>query len=479
MLIGIDVGTTAVKAALFGENGAVLKRFTERYPTHRPAPGHAEQDAEDWLRLVIAALANLGDGLRPDAIAAIGLCSQVNTHIFADADGNPLAPAMTWQDGRCAAEAAALDAQVTAEEKLSWWGAPLPIDASHVLARMAFMARHHREIWAKARWVLAPKDFCLLRLTGKTATDPMTAFGLVDSKLKLVQRLLELVTGSAERLPPLAPFTHVVGTIRDGFPCAGVPMVTGAMDAWSGLFGAGVSREGDALYLSGTSEILGIVSKKKAPTPGVIAFPECEGIVLHAGPTQSGGASIEWLSRLLAKSPAELSRLAAGASARYPLFLPHLEGERAPLWDITSRGAFAGLTSSMAAPELARAVFEGVAYSARLLLESLEASACHRPDIINHSGGGSASDPWCQIRADVLGRPIRRTAMKDAGVLGAAMMAGVGAGLFPSLHEAAKSLVATDRIFEPDAREHERHEARFARYRQLYQQLAPLHAALA
>ncbi len=467
MLIGIDVGTTAVKAALFDANGAVLKSFGQRYPTHRPAPGHVEQNAEDWIQLVHAALAELGTA----GVKGLGLCSQVNTHVFVDANGKALLPAMTWQDGRCADEAARLDAQISIEEKLGWWGAPLPIDASHVLARMTFVAKHHPDVWAKTHWVMAPKDYCLFHLTGEVATDPMTAFGIVDGTLTMVPRLLDLVPGAAERLPPLAPFTKLIGKTRSG-----IPMVTGAMDAWSGMFGAGVSENGQALYLSGTSEILGIVSAQKAPVSGVIAFPRCEGITLHAGPTQSGGASIEWLSRLLGRSAVELSELAASADPTkpLPLFLPHLEDERAPLWDINSRASLAGLNSSMGAAEISRAVFEGVAYSARLAMESLEASACLRPIEINHSGGGAASDIWCQIRADVLGRPIKRTKMRDAGVLGAALMAGIGVGVFASLNEAAKNFVVMDQVFEPEGLEIARHDIGFEKYKLLYNQLVPL-----
>ena len=255
-----------------------------------------------------------------------------------------------------------------------------------------------------------------MQLTGAVVADPMTSFGIIDGTLKKVPRLIDLVEGADVRLPPLAGFTEVIGKIRDDFPCAGVPMVTGAMDAWSGLMGAGVCDEGQCVYLSGTSEILGIVSSRKTPTPGVIAFPRYEDIVLHAGPTQSGGASVEWFSRLLGRTAEEISTLASTANPKQPLpiFLPHLEGERAPLWDSKARASFSGLSSAMGAPELARSVLEGVGYSARLVLDSLEASACCEPEIIHHSGGGAASDIWCQIRADILGRPIFRTKVRDA-----------------------------------------------------------------
>ena len=478
MLIGIDVGTTAVKAALFDARGGVVKSFAQAYPTLRPHPGHVEQNPADWMRLVLLALTELSADVPKGSIQAVGLCSQVNSHVFVDVAGKALLPAFTWQDGRCAAAAAQLDLQISVEEKLAWWGAPLPIDASHVLSRMAFVQHHHAEMWRHSRWVLAPKDYCLLHLVGEVVTDPMTAFGVIDSELSLVPRLLNLVDGAANRLPPLARFTKVIGCIREGLPCAGVQMVTGAMDAWAGMFGAGVCEERQGLYLSGTSEILGIVSSRKAAVPGVIAFPRCEGIVLHAGPTQSGGASVAWVSKLLGRTPPEISELAAGADTAKPLpiFLPHLEGERAPLWDIHSRASLSGLSSGMGAAEVARAVLEGVGYSARLVVESLEASACLRPAAFNHSGGGAASDQWCQIRADILGRPIKRMKVRDAGVLGAALMAGTGIGVFGSLHDATKDFVVVDRVFEPDPAEGERHEAGFKKYKMLYRQLVDWNA---
>jgi xylulokinase len=478
MLIGIDVGTSAVKAALFDLRGHVQKTFTARYPTQRPKPGHVEQDAADWMRLVLQALSELGAD--HNDVHAIGLCSQVNTHVFVDERGKALLPAMTWQDGRTATEAAELDGKVAVDEKLGWWGAPLPIDASHVLSRMAHVARLKPDIWKQTRWVLAPKDYCLMHLTGAVVADPMTNFGIVDGKLKPIAKLIDLVDGAADRLPPLASFTHIAGRIKPGLPCAGVPMVTGAMDAWAGLLGSGVSQNGEALYLSGTSEILGIISNKKAPVPGVIAFPEYEGMVWHAGPTQSGGASIEWLSRLFSRTPQELSQLAQNAdlSKPLPLFLPHLEGERAPLWDPVSRGSLSGMSSSSGAAEVARAVMEGVGYSARLVFDSLQASAKLVPQTIKLSGGGSASDIWSQIRADILQRSLHRTKIRDAGVLGAAMMAGVGAGVFSSLQQASKDFVVMDRTFEPNAGDRNRHDERFKLYQTLYTQLKPVNAHL-
>lgn len=476
-LIGIDVGTTSVKAAVFDAGGNTLSSYASAYPTRRPEPCWVEQDTDDWMRHVLAALSQFAPN---PTVEAVGLCSQVNTHVFVDGQGNVLMPAIVWQDGRCAAEAARLDAMITQKERLDWWGLPLPIDASHVLSRMAWVARHHPGIWARTRWVLAPKDYCILKLTGEAIADPLTAYGLVDGQLQLIGKLLDLVPGAAQRLPPFAPITATVGRIRPGLPGAGLPMVAGSMDAWSGMAGAGVSKNGEGLYLSGTSEIAGILSDRKVQTPGVIALPECDGIQLHTGPTQSGGASAQWLAALLGRSQDEIDRLVAESDPARPapMFLPHLQGERAPVWDIQSRASFSGIDSSMGAADFARAVYEGVAHSVRWLFEALVQSAAVTPEIINLSGGGARSDCWCQIRADVLGRPLRRTSNLNAGVLGAAMFAGAGIGRFSSIPEAVKALVRFDRVFEPDPRRAAYYDHRFAKYKELYGQLRLFNAAL-
>lgn len=481
LLVGIDVGTTSVKATLFDEGGAALRTFSDPYPMARPQAGFAEQSPDDWTSRITTALARLSEGLPEGAVAAVGLTSQVNTHIFVGEDGTSLMPAITWQDGRAGAEAAELDAQISVEERITWWGAPLPIDASHPLARALWLKRHRPDLWARTRWLLAPKDHCILKLTGEVTADPMTAFRLIDQSLAYVPRLADLVPGVAERLPPLRGFTQSAGRIRAGLPLARTPMVTGAMDAWAGLIGTGVLHDGDCMYLSGTSEIVGLVSSTRHPAAGVVAFPTCEGITMHAGPTQAGGASLAWLSNLTGHAPSELSALAAQSDPHRPtpLFLPHLQGERAPIWDIGARGAFVGLDGSMGPADLTRAVFEGVASSVRWLLEALEASANRPATSFSMAGGGAASDPWCQIRADMLDRPIRRLKTLDAGVLGAAILAGVGAGCFSSIPEAAEQLIVTDRLFEPDPSRRERMDFLYGEYRALYAALKPFNTARA
>ena len=462
-IIGIDVGTTAIKALLLTTDGRRLDQLSQPYPTARPASGIVEQDANDWFAHVTAALGRFEQNFDLRGLRGIGICSQVNTHVFVGADHQPLAPAIVWQDGRAAGVAAELDRRIDTAKRLDWWGAPLPIDASHCLSRILWMQAFHPELWQKTRWVMAPKDYCVLRLTGEAAADPIASIGMVGKDLAYLKPLLDIVPGSEARLPPLRKFTDCVGRVRNGLPCAGAPVVVGAMDAWGGMFGVGVHAPGHSMYLSGTSEIPGIVSPTVEPTPGVIVFPTYDGITLHAGPTQSGGSSMAWLGGLLGRTPEELAGLARDlpADAAVPVFLPHLQGERAPLWDAHARGVFVGLDSATGPAHLARSVMEGVGYSVRLSMEALEASAGRRVDQVNCGGGGFQSDVWNQIRADILGKTLRRVAISDAAALGAATIAAVGCGVHDSIAGSVGAIVQFDREYDPDPARAARHEFGF------------------
>jgi xylulokinase len=480
-LIGIDVGTSSVKAVMVDQTGVLLDRFSGAHAMQRPEPGAAEQDPYGWLDLVDAALARLAAHSDANSVAAIGITSQVNTHVFCDGARNPLANAITWQDTRSGNDAAKLDAAISLEAKVDALGAPIPIDASHALSRMAWMARKDPDIWANTGYVLSPKDFVIAHLTGETVADPLASIGLVGTDLRYSDTVLELLPGSAKLLPGLRDPLDIAGRVKEHRPFAGVPVAVGTMDAWAAMFGLGVAQDYQAMYLSGTSEVLGLISPSRMDTPGVITFPDWRGITLHAAPTQAGGASIAWLSKLLGRNIADLSAFAAATSinAVSPLFLPHLEGERAPLWDPTSRGGFAGLTSSSGPEEMAASVMEGVAFSARLALEAVEASGNHTIGTLRHGGGGAASDVWCQIRANALGRPLERVKVAEAGATGALAMASVACGLSADLADATSGLIAIDRTFEPETTAIALADDRFAAYQDLYQGLRPIAEQLA
>ncbi|WBU61707.1 xylulokinase [Paracoccus albus] len=438
-IIGIDVGTTTVKAAVIAPDGQVLDRFAQSYATHRSGPNHVEQSPDDWMRLVSQAL----DHFAGYEVAAIGMCSQVNTHVFVCASGEALRPAILWQDGRAGKVAGELDSGISDAQKEEWWGSPMPIDASHAIARMAWVARHEPEIWGKTRYVLLPKDFCIWRMTGDVSTDPISNVGLVGADMGYIDGVLALVPGAADRVAPIRDVTGVAGTMASG-PFRGVPVVNGTMDAWAGLVGAGAGREGVAVYLSGTSEVMGISSRAVRPSEGAIVFPEYQGLRIHAGPTQSGGDAVQWFAGVSGMTLAEMAEAVAATprSQATPLFMPQLEGERAPLWDADLRAGFLNVSRRTARADFCRAVYEGVALSARHALEAVRQSADTEVGLIHCGGGGFRSAAWNQIRADILGVPLKTIGAAEPGVMGAAMIAGIGSGQFADFADAAARLAS-------------------------------------
>jgi len=340
---------------------------------------------------------------------------------------------------------------------------------------MAWVAMNEPDIWDRTRWVMLPKDYVAFHLTGVPATDAVSSIGLVDQNLAYVPEVLDLVLGASDRVAPLPGVMQSVGRIKDG-PLKGLPLICGTMDAWAGLVGAGGAQNGTSMYLSGTSEIMGISSQTVVPTAGAIVFPDYDGIRLHAAPTQSGGDAKMWFAASNGLTLDEMTALVAGtpASTATPLFLPQLQGERAPLWDADLRAAFLGVSRASGQGDFARAVYEGVAMAARMGLETLQASTDLKSDVILCGGGGFQSDPWNQIRADILGAELRVLSSGEPGVLGAAMMAGVGAGHFAHITEAVGALATYDRTYTPNRNQRARSEDLYAIYRDAITQTADL-----
>ncbi|MEP0520231.1 MAG: FGGY family carbohydrate kinase [Hyphomicrobiales bacterium] len=463
LIIGIDVGTTSVKAGLMDQTGRTLDYVSQPYPTSRSGGVRVEQDPNDWLKAIDFAFAKFAPQMLN--VAAIGLCSQVNTHVFIDKNGEVLEPAIVWQDSRAHDEAAELDAKVSEAQRIAWWGAPMPIDASHALSRMLWVSRHRPDVWEKTAWVMLPKDYCIFKLTGEATTDALSNIGLVDQHLRYIPEVLELVPGASEKLGVIKGITSIVGNVQSG-SATGIQVANCTMDGWTGLVGCGNAQQGTTSYLSGTSEILGINARSVTPTPGVIVFPECEGVRIHAGPTQAGGAAKLWFCKLTDQSPEEMAASAAASdfSRPAPIFLPHLQGERAPIWKAHARGLFLGLDQETNNTDLARSVYEGVAFSVRLLLSALETSSNTKNEVITVGGGGFQSDIWNQIRSNILGRKLQRLAVKDPGILGAVGIAACAVGLYSNLDDAFAQISAFDAYYEPDKSLEDRYDALFEIY---------------
>jgi xylulokinase len=484
-VLGFDVGTTAVKAGLFRlDSGRPLGMARRAYPTLRPAPGWVEQDPLSWLTAMAECWRELHNDLGPFALRAVGVCSQVNTHLLVGADLLPLGNAIVWQDVRAASDAAALDARITADERVAFWGGPFKIDASFALARLAWMRRREPSVAAAGRWLLAPKDYCVASLCGTVVTDIMSPIGLVGADGTYVAGVTDLVEGSASMLPPVRQFDDLAGYVQADNPVGlpeGVPVAVGSMDAWGNVYGSGVVRPGQAMEVAGTSEIIGVLSDHSEPTDGVISFLPFRGLHLHAGPTQAGGDALAWAARCFGLPIERFLRLAAEGrrDAQPVVFLPHLSGERAPIWNPDARGVFLGVSASTELRHLALAVLEGVAFAGRQLMEACESAAGLRAAEVRLSGGGARSDLWNRIKASTQGRPLHVLQTLDSGVVGAALMGAVAADLRPSLEEAAMHGVAVSHVVEPEPNECGRLDHLYGIYRESYDSLVGVFSKLA
>lgn len=474
--LGLDVGSTSTKAAALRADGSVVATARWGYPLHRPAPDRAEQDAARWWEAADRCVAEIADHCDLSRVRGIGVTSQVDTHVLVDGAFAPLGPALLWQDLRAADEAAALTATLGEDGLRAGWGTTRPITASSPVSRALWLARHRPSAWSSARWLQLPKDNVVSRLTGTACTDPLSSFSVVGEGGTYVPGVAH-APGLSERLPPLRPPDHVAGPVRRGWHGvpAGTAVTTGTMDAVANLLGSGLHRPGDTMVVLGTSAIVAAVDGGGPGHPGVVPLGPLRGRTAQAGPTQAGGAALQWWADATGHTVGEVLA-AAGAvdSSRGAVFAPHLVGERAPLWDTAVRAWFTGLDAATGFGHLSLAVLEGVAYSVRELLDAVVVASGVPTRRVVVSGGGSRSELWCRTLANVLGSPVQRTVDAETAVTGAAALAAAATtGADP--WSIAGELARLGPPIEPVAATAARHTDRYRQYRDVYRLLEPVH----
>ncbi|MDJ1159165.1 xylulokinase [Chelatococcus sp. SYSU_G07232] len=473
--IGLDIGTSAVKAVLVDEAQAVLAEAAEPLATERPRPLWSEQHPDAWWRAVATVLDRLA-ALAPLAeVAAIGLSGQMHGAVLLGADLKPLRPAILWNDGRAFAEAAALNADHPGLAAI----VGVPAMAGFTAPKLAWLARHEPPVRAGLKVALSPKDYLRLVLTGELATDLSDAAGtwwLDEARRDWCDAALAACGLDRSFMPRLVEGTVATGSVRAelgrrwGLP-PGVIVAAGAGDTAAGAIGVGVVAEGTAVASLGTSANLLAATACYRPDPGRLVHAFCHALPgrwFQMAAMLNGASCLSWAASLVG---ADVATLVAEAEAAYAgpgdlVFLPYLAGERTPHDDPHARGAFFGLTAASDRRALVQAVLEGVAFTFADAVDCIAATGTPLGEIAA-VGGGARSDLWMRILASVVDRPILRHRGGDKGpAFGAARLARLAlTGEAPEAVCAAPPIL--DRM-EPEPGLAAAYRPRLARFRRLY-----------
>lgn len=472
--IGIDVGTSSVKAIAVDEGGAVVGSAERPYPVSLPRAGWSEQNPEDWW----AAAESVLDTLGGDDVAGIGLSGQMHGLVVLGADGSALRPAILWNDGRSQPQARRIEHELGVQRLVALSGNRA--FAGFTAPKLTWLAEHEPEVYEQIKTVLLPKDYVRLRLTGELATDVSDASGtlLLDvSRRAWSAELADAFSVDPDWLVPVHESAEVTGETSTG-----VPVAAGAGDQAAGALGVDATSEsGPASLVLGTSGVMFAARDQYAPDAEGRLHAFCHALpgTWHVmGVILSAAGALRWLADAVQAD--DIPQLVEQAAAWEPgteglTFVPYLAGERTPYPDSDIRAAFVGLGLRHDRGALVRAVLEGVAYALRDALD-LIAAAGRPPEVARATGGGAQSELWLRILASVLELPLERMRSQAGAAMGAALLGGVCGGLWEDTRAAASAVVAIAGRVLPEPQWVERYRAQRARYRALYPALAGLPA---
>lgn len=448
--LGLDLGTSSVKGILRNRAGDTIKGKS----------GYSGRTVSSWTQAIRSMLDEMLAELhaRNGHVAAISLSSQVGTYVI---DGEEI---IGWQSSAGKAELAEIKEKITQEEFIEAIGMPHPDIISYPLPRLLYIQR----TYPTAREVLMPKELLIRELTGETVTDIFSMRGIVHPKTACyAERLMERL-GITLRLPPVKAPTDCAGYVTEraakeyGLP-AGTPVYLGCNDFFAGLLGMGVYDAGTAFDLSGTSEHVGFISDGLMPN-GVVSGGYFNGFCTYGG-TKSSGVSCAFAMKQFGLDDIVLASMLA---EQPPIFLPYLNGERAPIFDENARGVYFGIREGSDKRHLAYATLEGVCFS---LLDIAKCNGMPMPDRLI-CGGGSAVDPLMNaLRAELFACPVLCVKENDTSALGAVMLAMLGNGLYADHGEAISACVAYHEPINPTGAYETVLDHRFGIYRKLYRDL--------
>jgi xylulokinase len=435
-VLGIDLGTSQVKALVTGAGGEMLGRGRAGYRVVAPAEGRAETDPEDWWRATVMAVRQaLADAGGAADVGAIAVAGQMHGVVLAGEDGTVTRPAIVWLDRRASAEAARYE-ELPAALTAPLGNQPSPGMAGPILC---WLVSHEPDAVSSARWALQPKDWLRLRLTGLAATDPTDASGTLLFDLRRgawAGGLIGALGLPAGKLPEIREPTGIAGRLQPeparelGLP-PGIPVATGAADTAAALYAAGLETApvAFALLIVGTGGQWVVPEAGFRPAANTHLFRAVDAGFYRLAPLQNAGAALDWVRGLFGVSWQELYDTAARPwRADTPVFLPYLARER---WDPATTGTWSGLTLNHQRDDLLRGALEGVAFLIRRRLEDLRAAG-HHPEAAIVGGGGATLPAWRQLLADALGMPLHpadTSWLSPAGAARTAAVAGMeGAG---------------------------------------------------
>lgn len=482
-LLGIDVGTGGTRAVLLDEMGRVLGAATaEHAEMASPELGWAEQDPRDWWRATGVAVAECltEAGATGGEVSAIGLSGQMHGLVLLDAAGEVLRPALIWCDQRTEEECRTITERVGAKRLIELTANPAL--TGFTLPKIWWVRAHEPEIWSRVRSIMLPKDYVRFKLTGARATDVADASGTL--LFDVVNRCwsVEMLQASdlhAEILPEVFESPEISGRLsKEGAAASGLregtPVVAGAGDQAAGAVGMGIVEPGNVSATIGTSGVVFAATSTPVVDPKGRIHTFCHAIPGHwhvMGVTQGAGLSLRWFREQFA-SGASYDALMKEAAEAPPgadglLWAPYLMGERTPHLDPNARAALVGLTAQHTRAHVIRAILEGVAFSLRDTFTIFRELGVPVKSI-RVGGGGARSPMWQQIQADIYGMPVDLVAAEEGAAYGAALLAGVGKGVWRSVEAACETAVHVAKRVEPIARNVELLNRRYQEYRKLY-----------
>jgi xylulokinase len=486
MFLGIDVGSQSLKAVLLDDAMRTVGRGARPYPIAFSQPGWAEQHPAQWEAALAPATvgALTVAGCHPSDVSAIGVAGQLDGCIPVDAAGCALGPCLIWMDRRADAILTPVRERWPPGQFRRRTGANL--DGSHMAPKMRWQLDHWPEARAAVRFH-QPVTYLVERLTGEAVMDHGLASTTLAYDLQeadFADDLLGLFGLERRLLPRLAASEAVAGRLTAagaaliGLP-AGLPVAVGTGDDFSTPLGGGVAEPGLVANVLGTAEVVGALDPRPLiDDDGLVETHRFVGSALHyiENPGWLSGGALEWLRSLLGLpdfTAFDASAAAAPAGCDGLTFLPALSGAMTPEWHAAARGCLYGLTPSHGGAHLARATLEGTAFGLRDVTERLRTMGVGT-ERIRILGGGGRSRIWAQIRADVTGLPVERSAIADASAVGAALLAAVASGAQPDVATAARRVGAVAETAEPQPGKRQVYDDAYARYRRLFSSVKPM-----